>query len=55
MRFVIGFIAMAILLTFMWWLSGFDFDHRNLDVAAGFGMSVIICFICGLIVESTKH
>jgi len=55
MRFIIGFIASAILLTFTWWLAGYNFDQRNIDVAFGFGMSVILSFIAGMGAETTKY
>jgi hypothetical protein len=55
MRFVIGFIGSAIPIAVMWWLSGFDFDHRSVDVAFGFVLSLLVSFLGGILLESTKY
>jgi len=44
--------SMATLCAIAAWLSGFNFDHRSPDVAAGFVFSVIFSFGCGTLTWS---
>lgn len=54
-RFIFGFIVSAILLAFTAWLSGFDFDHRSVDVAFGFVMGVLLSFIGGMMADLNDY
>lgn len=42
---ILVFIASFIGALFVWWLMGFDFDKRGIEVGCGF----IVCFLMGLI------
>lgn len=39
------FVASFIGALFVWWLMGFDFDRRGIEVGCGF----IVCFLIGVI------
>jgi hypothetical protein len=49
MRFIIGCLLGAITFTFALWLSGFNFDERNVGVALLFVMGLLASFMGGLL------
>ena len=55
MRFIIGCLLGAIGFTFAVWLSGFNFDERNVGVALLFVMGLIASFIGGLLALMAEH
>ena len=55
MRFILGFIFTAMLMTLIVWVGGYDFDKRSVDAAFGLGMCLVISFMGGVLSESTKY
>lgn len=55
MRFILGFIFTAMLMTLFVWVGGYDFDKRSITAAFGLGMCLIISFLGGVMAESTKY
>lgn len=44
---VSAFLIAAAICAFIWWLGGFNFDHRNPDVAFGATMILILSLAAG--------
>jgi hypothetical protein len=43
------FIILILLSVFIWWLTGFNFDNRNPNIAIGFVFNLLIVVMIGLI------
>lgn len=47
--FFSGFLLFASLMCVMWWLSGYNFDHRSADVASGYALTLFVSTMGGFL------
>lgn len=53
--FFLVFFAVAAVMCSVWWLGGFNFDHRSPDVAFGYAVTLFISATCGVFAAVVSH